>query len=52
MLPMSQPYHWACDQGKGLQGCEPRVEPESQISCSRKVESIAKCERMNTPTPK
>jgi hypothetical protein len=37
---MSQPYPWACDQGKGLQGCEPRGRLESHITCSRECKSV------------
>jgi len=38
--------HWACDQGKDLQRCKPRMRPKSHISCSQE------CSRMwgNEPT--
>jgi hypothetical protein len=34
------------------QRCRPRVKLESHISCSREVESVRECERMNTHTLK
>ncbi len=38
-----------CDQGKGLQGCEPRGRLGSHITCSRECKE---CEGMNPHTPK
>jgi len=37
---MSQPWHWACDQVKSLQGCGPRRKPKSHISCSRECKRV------------
>jgi hypothetical protein len=31
----SQPRQWAYDRGKGLEGCGPREQPESHITCFR-----------------
>ncbi len=46
---LSQPYPWACNQGKGLQGYGPREKPRSHTTCFRECR---KCEGMNPHTPK
>ncbi len=35
---------WACDQGKGLRRCKPRVKPGSPFHAPM---SVGKCEGMN-----
>ncbi len=46
---MSQPQPWAHDQGKGLEGGEPRRRLESHFTCSQECKE---CEGMNLHTPK
>jgi hypothetical protein len=46
LVIMLQPWPWARDQSKGLQGCGPRGRPESPIKCCKE------CEGMNLHIPK
>jgi len=49
LMLMSQPYPWVCDQGKGLQRCEPRVKSGITFHA---LGSVGKGEGMNLHTPK
>ncbi len=46
---LSQPQPWAHDQGKGLQGFEPRVSPGVTFHAPG---SVRECEEMNLHTLK
>ncbi len=46
---VSQPQPWAHDQGKGLQRCEPKVNPRITFHVP---ESAKECEGMNPHTLK
>jgi len=49
-MDLSQPWPWAYDQSKGLQGCGPRRKPRGHISCSRECKRIQKSVREWTLT--
>jgi hypothetical protein len=49
ILQLPLPWPWAYDQGKGLQGCGPRVSPGITFHVCR---SVRECEGMNPHTPK